>query len=115
VLPGSTDGLTDAQNAAGEDFGDEHLIDCCRTVAPAIDAEGVAERLMYAVAEWSTEQFDDTTVVVVDVAASVGENPHGAKEPANDVAVTASAESPRSSRRAPIIPASRANEIERAV
>ena len=30
-----------------------------------------AERLMQAVADWSTgtEQFDDTTVVVVDVAA----------------------------------------------
>jgi len=76
MLPGSrliifSDGLTDAQNAAGEDFGDEHLIDFCRTVAPAIDAEGVAERLMSAVAEWSTgtEQFDDTTVVVVNVAA----------------------------------------------
>jgi len=50
MQPGSrliifSDGLTDAQNAAGEDFGDERLIDCCRTVAPAIDAEGVAERL----------------------------------------------------------------------
>jgi sigma-B regulation protein RsbU (phosphoserine phosphatase) len=76
MQPGSrliifSDGLTDAQNAAGEDFGDERLIDCCRTIAPVIDAEGVAERLMQAVAEWSTgtEQFDDTTVVVVDVAA----------------------------------------------
>jgi phosphoserine phosphatase RsbU/P len=66
-----SDGLTDAQNAAGGDFGDERLIDLCRTVAPLIDAEGVAERLMQAVAEWSTgtEQFDDTTVVVVNVAA----------------------------------------------
>jgi serine phosphatase RsbU (regulator of sigma subunit) len=76
MQPGSrliifSDGLTDAQNAAGEDFGDERLIDCCRTISPVIDAEGVAERLMKAVAEWSTgtEQFDDTTVVVVNVAA----------------------------------------------
>jgi len=76
MQPGSrlmifSDGLTDAQNAAGEDFGDERLTDCCRTIAPGIDAEGAAERLMQAVAEWSTgtERFDDTTVVVVDVAA----------------------------------------------
>jgi len=76
MQPGSrlvmfSDGLTDAQNAAGEDFGDERLVDCCRTIAPLIDAEGVAERLMQAAAEWSTgtEQFDDTTVVVVNMAA----------------------------------------------
>jgi len=76
LQPGSrlvifSDGLTDAQNAAEEEFGDERLIGCCRTIAPGIDAEGVAGRLMQAVAEWSagTEQFDDTTVVVVDVAA----------------------------------------------
>jgi serine phosphatase RsbU (regulator of sigma subunit) len=76
IGPGSrliifSDGLTDAHNAAGEDFGDERLIDCCRTISRAIDAEGVAERLMQAAAKWSTgtEQFDDTTVVVVNVAA----------------------------------------------
>jgi sigma-B regulation protein RsbU (phosphoserine phosphatase) len=65
-----SDGLTDAQNAAGEEFGDDRLIASCRSIEPEIDAEGVAERLTQAVAEWSTgtEQFDDTTVVVVDVA-----------------------------------------------
>jgi serine phosphatase RsbU (regulator of sigma subunit) len=75
MQPGSrlvifSDGLTDAENTAGEEFGDERLIDCCRTIPPGTDAEGVAERLMQAVADWSTgtEQFDDTTVVVVDVA-----------------------------------------------
>ena len=75
MRPGSrvvifSDGLTDAQNAAEEEFGDERLLACCRPIAPGIDAEGVAGRLMQAVVEWSvgTEQFDDTTVVVVDVA-----------------------------------------------
>ena len=75
MRPGSrlvifSDGLTDAQNPAEEEFGEERLIACCRTIAPGIDAEGVAERLMRAVAEWSigTDPFDDTTVVVVDVA-----------------------------------------------
>jgi serine phosphatase RsbU (regulator of sigma subunit) len=65
-----SDGITDAQNAAEEEFGDERLIASCRTIAPGIDAEGVTGRLMQAVAKWSagTEQFDDTTVVVVGVA-----------------------------------------------
>jgi serine phosphatase RsbU (regulator of sigma subunit) len=76
LQPGSrlvifSDGLTDAQNAAEEEFGDERLIGFCKGIALGVDAEGVAGRLMQAVAEWSagTEQFDDTTVVVVDVAA----------------------------------------------
>jgi serine phosphatase RsbU (regulator of sigma subunit) len=76
MRPGSrlvifTDGLTDAENAAEEEFGDERLIECCRTIAAGMDAKGVADRVMQAVAEWSrgTEQFDDTTVVVLDLAA----------------------------------------------
>jgi sigma-B regulation protein RsbU (phosphoserine phosphatase) len=75
MAPGSrlvifTDGLTDAENAAEEEFGDERLIECCRTIAAGIDAKGVADGVMQAVAEWSggTEQFDDTTVIVLDVA-----------------------------------------------
>jgi hypothetical protein len=38
-----------------------------------IGAKEVADRLMHAIAEWSvgTEQFDDTTVVVMDVARFV--------------------------------------------
>jgi len=114
MQPGSrliifSDGLTDAQNAAGEDFGDEHLVDFCRTVAPAIDAEGVAERLMSAVAEWSTgtEQFDDTTVVVVEVAASAGENRHGgsmdrASRPKQEIVVPGTPPSNAFHRRTPI-------------
>ena len=76
MRPGSrlvifSDGLTDAQNVAEEEFGDERLTALCRTIAPGVAAEGVAENLMQAIAEWSAEaeQFDDTTVVVVDVAA----------------------------------------------
>jgi serine phosphatase RsbU (regulator of sigma subunit) len=76
MRPGSrlvifTDGLTDAENVAREEFGDERLIECCNTIAAGMDAKGVADRVMQAVAEWSvgTEQFDDTTVVVLDVGA----------------------------------------------
>jgi sigma-B regulation protein RsbU (phosphoserine phosphatase) len=80
MRPGSrlvifTDGLTDAENAAGEDFGDERLIQCCSTIAAGMDAKGVADRLMQAVAEWSggRERFDDTTVVVLGVGALPGD------------------------------------------
>ena len=75
MQPGSrlvifTDGLTDAENTKEQEFGDERLIDCCRTIAAGIGAKEVADRVMQAIAEWSvgTEQFDDTTVVVMDVA-----------------------------------------------
>jgi serine/threonine protein phosphatase PrpC len=83
MQPGSrlvifTDGLTDAQNAAEEEFGDERLIDCCRRVPAGFDANGVADRVMQAVAEWSggTEQFDDTTVVVIDWQIAPDNGPH---------------------------------------
>jgi len=66
-----TDGVTDAQNAAEEEFGDERLVEYCRTIAAEIDADSVADRVMQAVAQWAggSEQFDDTTVVVLDIAA----------------------------------------------
>jgi serine phosphatase RsbU (regulator of sigma subunit) len=66
-----SDGLTDALNAAGEEFGDERLIECCESIAEGTDANGVADRVLRDMAEWSagTEQFDDTTIVVVVVAS----------------------------------------------
>jgi serine phosphatase RsbU (regulator of sigma subunit) len=62
-----SDGLTDAQNATEEEFGEERVIGCCRTIPRGIDAQGVTEKLLEAVTQWSTgmEQFDDTTIVVV--------------------------------------------------
>jgi serine phosphatase RsbU (regulator of sigma subunit) len=81
MRPGSrlvifTDGLTDAENAAEEEFGDERLIEYCSTIAAGMDAKGVADRLMQAVAEWSggRERFDDTTVVVLHVGAVTGDS-----------------------------------------
>jgi len=66
-----TDGLSEAQNAAQEEFGDQRLIDYCKTIAAGANAREVADGLMQAVADFSvgTEQFDDTTVVVIDVAS----------------------------------------------
>ena len=75
MRPGSrlvvfSDGLTDAQNASEEEFGEDRLIECCRTIPSETDAKGVADRVMQAIADWSvgTEQFDDMTIVVMDVA-----------------------------------------------
>jgi hypothetical protein len=61
-----TDGLTDAQNAEQDEFGEDRVIECCRSAA---DANGIIQ----AVTEWSTgtEQFDDTTVIVVDIAPAI--------------------------------------------
>jgi sigma-B regulation protein RsbU (phosphoserine phosphatase) len=81
MRPGSrlvifSDGLTDAENAAEEDFGDERLVEYCSTIAVGIDAKGTADRLMQAVAEWSggRERFDDTTVVVLHVGDVPGDS-----------------------------------------
>jgi serine phosphatase RsbU (regulator of sigma subunit) len=65
-----TDGVTDAENAADEEFGEERLIDCCKTITASVTATGVADRVMQAVTDWAagTEPFDDTTVVVIAVA-----------------------------------------------
>jgi len=72
-----SDGLTDAQSVAEEEFGDERLIACCKSIAAGIDANGVADRVLRGVAEWSvgTEQFDDTTVVVIDVTPATEADP----------------------------------------
>jgi serine phosphatase RsbU (regulator of sigma subunit) len=66
-----SDFLTAAQNAAAEDFRDRRLIAFCATIPARIDAKGVADGVTRAVAEWSpgTEQFDDTTIVVLNVAS----------------------------------------------
>jgi len=81
MRPGSrlvifSDGLTDAENAAEEDFGDERLVEYCSTIAVGMDAKGTADRLMQAVAEWSggRERFDDTTVVVLHVGDVPGDS-----------------------------------------
>src|SRR5205085_1622505 len=76
MQPGSrlvifTDGVTDAENTKGQEFGDERLIEYCRTIAGGIGAKEVVDRVMQAIEEWSagTEQFDDTKIVVMDVTS----------------------------------------------
>jgi sigma-B regulation protein RsbU (phosphoserine phosphatase) len=64
-----SDGLTDALNVSGEEFGDERVVQCCLGMAAGTEAQDVAEQLTRAATEWSAgvEPFDDTTLVVITV------------------------------------------------
>jgi serine phosphatase RsbU (regulator of sigma subunit) len=71
-----TDGVTDALNSAGEQFGEERLISCCRDVPARADATATVDTVMQATAEWGAESepFDDTTVVVIAINSGVAED-----------------------------------------
>ncbi len=66
-----SDGLTDALNVRGEEFGEERLIHYCQRIGAGAEAKDVAEILTRAAAEWSAgvEPFDDTTLVVIAIAS----------------------------------------------
>ena len=64
-----SDGLIDALNSEGEEFGEERLVSCCRQLPKRASAELICTSLSQRVAEWSAgaEQFDDTTILVLAV------------------------------------------------
>jgi len=63
-----TDGITEIENAEGEDFGDERLMKLLEA-SRALDAEAMQKRVMAAVAEFSGGNFhDDATLIVAAVA-----------------------------------------------
>jgi len=64
-----SDGLIDALNLKGEEFGEERLVSCCRLLPKGSSAESICTLLSQRVAEWSAgaEQFDDTTLLVLAV------------------------------------------------
>jgi sigma-B regulation protein RsbU (phosphoserine phosphatase) len=64
-----SDGLIDALNSKGEEFGEERLVDHCRSLRKAATAQEICAHLSQYVGEWSTgvEQFDDTTIIVLTV------------------------------------------------
>jgi serine phosphatase RsbU (regulator of sigma subunit) len=64
-----TDGVTDALNSQGEEFGDGRLIAFCSSLPKGAKAEAICTLLSSEVNQWSAgvEQFDDTTVLVLSV------------------------------------------------
>jgi Stage II sporulation protein E (SpoIIE) len=61
------DGVSDALNAKGEEFGEERIIHCLTSLPRPMDAEGICKHLAGKVAEWATgaERFDDTTILAL--------------------------------------------------
>ena len=64
-----TDGVTDALNSQGVEFGEERLIRFCESLPKGANAREICTLLSSKVVEWSAgvEQFDDTTVLVLTV------------------------------------------------
>ena len=64
-----SDGLIDALNSNGEEFGEERLVSSCRLLPKGASAESICISLSQRVSEWSAgaEQFDDTTILVLAV------------------------------------------------
>jgi serine phosphatase RsbU (regulator of sigma subunit) len=62
-----SDGLIDALNSDGEEFGEERLIEHCRSLPKGTTSQTICASLSQCVAEWSSgaEQFDDTTILVL--------------------------------------------------
>lgn len=64
-----SDGLIDALNLQGREFGEERLVSCCKLLPKGKSAESICTFLSQRVAEWlaGAEQFDDTTLLVLTV------------------------------------------------
>ena len=64
-----TDGVTDALNSRGEEFGEARLIGCCNSLPKGADAQTIGRLLSESIALWAAgvEQFDDTTMLVLSV------------------------------------------------
>ena len=64
-----TDGVTDALNSRGEDFGEARLIECLNSLPKGPGAEAICSLISKAVGEWTAgvAQFDDTTILVLSV------------------------------------------------
>jgi sigma-B regulation protein RsbU (phosphoserine phosphatase) len=68
-----TDGVSDALNSEGEEFGEERILRCLTSLPRRIDAEGLCKHLAGKVAEWAADAdlSDDTTILALSVDAYV--------------------------------------------
>lgn len=66
-----TDGVSDALNSEGEEFGEERIMRCLASFPRPMDAEGICKHLAAKVAEWAAgaDRFDDTTILALSVDA----------------------------------------------
>ena len=65
MLVAYTDGITEARNAVGEEFGDERLISCLRSAGPR-DSGTLTEDVMNTVHSFGAERLkDDATLAIV--------------------------------------------------
>jgi serine phosphatase RsbU (regulator of sigma subunit) len=64
-----TDGVSDALNVKGEEFGEERIMRCLASLPRPIDAEGICQHLAGEVADWGDGvlRSDDTTIMVLSV------------------------------------------------
>ena len=70
LLVAYTDGIIEARNATGEEFGDERLIDCLRT-ADLSDPHRLTEEVMNSVHAFGSERLkDDATLAVITFRGS---------------------------------------------
>jgi sigma-B regulation protein RsbU (phosphoserine phosphatase) len=60
-----TDGIIEAENAGGDEFGYERVGNLLQTSAK-MDAEAAADLIVNTVSGWSSSQSDDLTVIVCD-------------------------------------------------
>ena len=70
-----TDGVTEARNAAGEEYADEALADVLLANTDA-DAEAIADAVLAGLVDFASQPFpDDIAVLVVRVPADAGDDP----------------------------------------
>jgi sigma-B regulation protein RsbU (phosphoserine phosphatase) len=64
-----SDGVTDALNAQGEEFGEARLLEFCESLRTGTCAKEICTILSEKVVEWANdaEQFDDTTILALSV------------------------------------------------
>jgi serine phosphatase RsbU (regulator of sigma subunit) len=64
-----TDGVTDALNSQGEEFGECRLMSVCKSLPKGAKPDTICQLLSSKVSEWSAgvEQLDDTTILVLTV------------------------------------------------